>query len=154
MPRTNAFALLVPAAAHQTFSSLPLPAIANAAQSIANHDSTGMVRIANASATSLALHAIQLSIGTRSIVHASVSMMIATALKTNTSIMILAHANVRQVKLANQMLVIILTSTSVPPLIVMEIVNGDVTLSKAAMQMNTSMTLNANVSANHTLAVT
>jgi len=94
IPRTNAFALLVPMVATQTGSSQPPPAIANAAQSSANHASTGMVRIVNANATTLALHANQLSTGTRSIVHASVLITIATALKINTLIMIHAHANV------------------------------------------------------------
>ena len=94
MPRTNAFALLVPAVANQTNSSQPLPALANAAQSSANHASTGMVRTVNASATTLALHANQLSTGTRSIVDASVLITVATALEINTLIMIHAHANV------------------------------------------------------------
>jgi len=48
----------------------------------------------NANATTLALHANQLSTGTRSIVHASVLITIANALKINTLIMIHAHANV------------------------------------------------------------
>ena len=52
------------------------------------------------------------------------------------------------------MLMIISTSTSVPPLMLMEIAIGDATLLMAALPVNTSMTLNANVSAHHTFAVT
>jgi hypothetical protein len=48
----------------------------------------------------------------------------------------------------------ILTSTSAPPQMLMEIAVGDVTLLMAALQVNTLMTINANVSAHHTLAVT
>ena len=48
----------------------------------------------------------------------------------------------------------ILTTTSAPPHLLMEIAVGDVTLLMAALQVNTLMTLNANVSAHHTLAVT
>ena len=48
----------------------------------------------------------------------------------------------------------ILTTTSAPPQMLMEIAVGDVTLLMAALQVNALMTINANVSAHHTLAVT
>ena len=94
IPRTNAFAPLMPMVVHQTFSSQPQPAIVNATQSLANHASTGIMRSVNASAITMALHANQVNTGTRSIVHASVLMMMATALRVNTLIMRLAPANV------------------------------------------------------------
>jgi hypothetical protein len=84
----------VPLVAYQTISSQPPLAIANAAQSSANHASIGMVRFANASATTLALHANQLSIGTRKLVLASVLMTVQSAMQINTLIMILARGNV------------------------------------------------------------
>jgi len=58
------------------------------------------------------------------------------------------------VKRASQKFRIILTTTSAPPPMLKEIAVGDVTLLMAALQVNTLMILNANVSAHHTLAVT
>lgn len=128
----------------------------NAAHSPANHTSTGIVRPVTANATTMALNAIQISTGTRIIVHASVSMMLANAKNlVNTLIMRLAHANIIIMVLKNQSLMMVLTSTSVPPPMLVEMLaNGDVTLLTAARQVSTSMTLNAYVSGHHTLAMT
>jgi hypothetical protein len=54
----------------------------------------------------------------------------------------------------NQKLLVMLTITSAPPQMQLEIATGDVTLLTAALQANTSMTFNANASAHPTPALT
>jgi hypothetical protein len=131
-------------------SSQPPLATANAAQSLANHASIGTAQIANASATILDLHANQTSTGIRKNVLASVLTKLDVT-KINTLIMILARANVAQ-KLKMIPLPFLkiqeLNITGVP-LLSMEFAIGDVTLLTSAVRINTSMTLNANVSAHH-----
>jgi hypothetical protein len=136
--------------ADQMNSSQPPLATANAAQSLANHASIGTAQIANASATILDLHANQTSTGIRKNVLASVLTKLDVT-KINTLIMILARANVAQ-KLKMIPLPFLkiqeLNITGVP-LLSMEFAIGDVTLLTSAVRINTSMTLNANVSAHH-----
>jgi hypothetical protein len=145
-----AFALLLQMVADQMNSSQPPLATANAAQSLANHASIGTAQIANASATILDLHANQTSTGIRKNVLASVLTKLDVT-KINTLIMILARANVAQ-KLKMIPLPFLkiqeLNITGVP-LLSMEFAIGDVTLLTSAVRINTSMTLNANVSAHH-----
>ena len=145
-----AFALLLQMVADQMNSSQPPLATANAAQSLANHASIGTAQIANASATILDLHANQTSTGIRKNVLASVLTKVDVP-KINTLIMILARANVAQ-KLKMIFLPFLkiqeLNITGVP-LLSMEFAIGDVTLLTSAVRINTSMTLNANVSAHH-----
>jgi hypothetical protein len=145
-----AFALLLQMVADQMNSSQPPLATANAAQSLANHASIGTAQIANASATILDLHANQTSTGIRKNVLASVLTKVDVP-KINTLIMILARANVAQ-KLKMIPLPFLkiqeLNITGVP-LLSMEFAIGDVTLLTSAVRINTSMTLNANVSAHH-----
>jgi hypothetical protein len=131
-------------------SSQPPLATANAAQSLANHASIGTAQIANASATILDLHANQTSTGIRKNVLASVLTKLDVT-KINTLIMILARANVAQkLKMISLPFLKIqeLNITGVP-LLSMEFAIGDVTLLTSAVRINTSMTLNANVSAHH-----
>jgi hypothetical protein len=145
-----AFALLLQMVADQMNSSQPPLVTANAAQSLANHASIGTAQIANASATILDLHANQTSTGIRKNVLASVLTKLDVT-KINTLIMILARANVAQ-KLKMIPLPFLkiqeLNITGVP-LLSMEFAIGDVTLLTSAVRINTSMTLNANVSAHH-----
>jgi hypothetical protein len=136
--------------ADQMNSSQPPLATANAAQSLANHASIGTAQIANASATILDLHANQTSTGIRKNVLASVLTKLDVT-KINTLIMILARANVAQkLKMISLPFLKIqeLNITGVP-LLSMEFAIGDVTLLTSAVRINTSMTLNANVSAHH-----
>jgi hypothetical protein len=145
-----AFALLLKMVADQMNSSQPPLATANAAQSLANHASIGTAQIANASATILDLHANQTSTGIRKNVLASVLTKLDVT-KINTLIMILARANVAQkLKMISLPFLKIqeLNITGVP-LLSMEFAIGDVTLLTSAVRINTSMTLNANVSAHH-----
>jgi|LakMenEpi03Aug12_release.lakeMendotaPanAssembly.Ray.scaffolds.fasta_scaffold127879_4 hypothetical protein len=145
-----AFALLLQMVADQMNSSQPPLATANAAQSLANHASIGTAQIANASATILDLHANQTSTGIRKNVLASVLTKLDVT-KINTLIMILARANVAQkLKMISLPFLKIqeLNITGVP-LLSMEFAIGDVTLLTSAVRINTSMTLNANVSAHH-----
>ena len=144
-----AFALLLQMVADQMNSSQPPLATANAAQSLANHASIGTAQIANASATILDLHANQTSTGIRKNVLASVLTKVDVP-KINTLIMILARANVahlRIISLAN-LKIQELNITGVL-LLLMEFAMRDVTLLTSAVRINTSMTLNANVSAHH-----
>jgi hypothetical protein len=68
--------------------------------------------------------------------------------------MILARANVTQLlKKLHFMKIQVLSITGVP-LLLMEFAIGDVSLLTIALQINTLMTLNANVSALHISAVT
>jgi len=144
-----AFALLLQMVADQMNSSQPPLATANAAQSLANHASIGTAQIANASATILDLHANQTSTGIRKNVLASVLTKVDVP-KINTLIMILARANVahlRIISLAN-LKIQELNITGVL-LLLMEFAMRDVTLLTIAVRIDTSMTLNANVSAHH-----
>lgn len=148
-----AFALFLPLVVNQMNSSQPPLANANVAQSLAQHASIGMVTLVNASATILALHANQTSIGIRKNVLASVLTTVNVP-KINTLIMILARANVTQLlKKLHFMKIQVLSITGVP-LLLLEFAIGDVSLLTIALQINTLMTLNANVSALHISAVT
>jgi len=144
-----AFALLLQMVADQMNSSQPPLATANAAQSLANHASIGTAQIANASATILDLHANQTSTGIRKNVLASVLTKVDVP-KINTLIMILARANVAHLRIISLAYLKIqeLNITGVL-LLLMEFAMRDVTLLTIAVRINTSMTLNANVSAHH-----
>lgn len=144
-----AFALLLQMVADQMNSSQPPLATANAAQSLANHASIGTAQIANASATILDLHANQTSTGIRKNVLASVLTKVDVP-KINTLIMILARANVAHLRIISlaHLKIQELNITGVL-LLLMEFAMRDVTLLTIAVRINTSMTLNANVSAHH-----
>lgn len=144
-----AFALLLQMVADQMNSSQPPLATANAAQSLANHASIGTAQIANASATILDLHANQTSTGIRKNVLASVLTKVDVP-KINTLIMILARANVAHLRIISlaHLKIQELNITGVL-LLLMEFAMRDVTLLTIALRINTSMTLNANVSAHH-----
>lgn len=144
-----AFALLLQMVADQMNSSQPPLATANAAQSLANHASIGTAQIANASATILDLHANQTSTGIRKNVLASVLTKVDVP-KINTLIMILARANVAHLRIISlaHLKIQELNITGVL-LLLMEFAMRDVTLLTIAVRIDTSMTLNANVSAHH-----
>jgi len=135
--------------ADQMNSSQPPLATANAAQSLANHASIGTAQIANASATILDLHANQTSTGIRKNVLASVLTKVDVP-KINTLIMILARANVAHLRIISlaHLKIQELNITGVL-LLLMEFAMRDVTLLTIAVRIDTSMTLNANVSAHH-----
>lgn len=140
--------------AKTTFSSQLILVNANAAQLPASPASIGTTMSANASATIPASPANQISIGIRKNVLANVRMMTLRAiLILSILIMIVAHANVCQLLMMCQHpsphLQQALPITGVPLQTPKAIVTGDVPLQLTAHQVNTSMTLNANVCAHH-----